>query len=111
MTPKLLASLWAALPVITEGCEQGDVLAPALFAPHAACCALGSCGSAPIDDLYHVTCPERAPAAFDLVTRSVEELAGVAARRACWGLRCQGLPSLALLCGGQTCCLPARRAI
>ena len=69
-----------------EGCEQGDALAPALFSlgQHAALeasaahLAPGDVLAAYLDDLYIVTQPARARAAFDLVTNNVERLAGVA---------------------------------
>ena len=68
-----------------EGCEQGDALAPALFAlgQHAALeraaaeLQPGEFLGAFLDDLYVVTRPERARAAFDSTTRAVQELAGV----------------------------------
>ena len=70
-----------------DGCEQGDVLAPALFAlaQHAALVAAsqqlrpGEFLAAFLDDLYIVTVPNRARAALEAVPSAVEELAGVAA--------------------------------
>ena len=70
-----------------DGCEQGDALAPALFAlaQHAALVAAsqqlrpGEFLAAFLDDLYIVTVPNRARAALEAVSSAVEELAGVAA--------------------------------
>ena len=70
-----------------EGCEQGDALAPALFALaqhdalHEAQGGLqaGEFLAAFLDDLYLVTTPPRARAALDDVTRIVEARAGVSA--------------------------------
>ena len=70
-----------------DGCEQGNALAPALFAlaQHAALVAAsqqlrpGEFLAAFLDDLYIVTVPNRARAALEAVPSAVEELAGVAA--------------------------------
>ena len=70
-----------------EGCEQGDALAPALYAlgQHAALVAAdqrlqpGECLAAFLDDVYVVTTPARAREALDVVTTSIQDLAGVAA--------------------------------
>ena len=70
-----------------DGCEQGDALAPALFAlaQHVALVATsqqlrpGEFLAAFLDDLYIVTVPNRARAALEAVSSAVEELAGVAA--------------------------------
>ena len=69
-----------------DGCEQGDALAPALFAlaQHAALVAAsqhrpGEFLAAFLDDLYIVTVPNRVRAALEAVASAVEELAGAAA--------------------------------
>ena len=72
-----------------EGCEQGDPLAPALYAlgQHDALVAAasrladGDFLAAFLDDLYVVTSPERAREGYDVVTGLVEERAGVAANQ------------------------------
>ena len=72
-----------------DGCEQGDALAPALFAlaQHLALDTAqaglreGEFLAAFLDDLYIVTWPERARQAYDLVTHTVELHAGVAANQ------------------------------
>ena len=72
-----------------DGCEQGDALAPALFAlaQHLALDTAqaglreGEFLAAFLDDLYIVTWPERARQAYDLVTYTVELHAGVAANQ------------------------------
>lgn len=69
-----------------EGCEQGDALAPALFAlgQHDALAAADRCLqpgdqlAAFLDDLYVITTPDRAREAFDTVARAVEGHAGIA---------------------------------
>ena len=69
-----------------EGCEQGDPLAPALFAlgQHAALCQASSAlhGSerllAFLDDLYVLTTRERAREARDTVVQAVQEGCGIA---------------------------------
>ena len=69
-----------------EGCEQGDALAPALYAlgQHDALVAAdaqlrpGECLAAFLDDVYVVTTPARAREALDVVTSSIETRAGVA---------------------------------
>ena len=69
-----------------EGCEQGDPLAPALFAlgQHAALCqassALHSSERLPafLDDLYVLTTRERAREARDTVVQAVQEGCGIA---------------------------------
>ena len=61
-----------------EGCEQGDALAPALYAlgQHDALVAAdeqlrpGECLAAFLDDVYLVTTPSRAREALDVVTSS-----------------------------------------
>ena len=68
-----------------EGCEQGDALAPALFAiglhnalvEATATLQPGEYLAAFLDDLYLVTRPLRTRAAFDEVTEVVERRAGV----------------------------------
>ena len=70
-----------------EGCEQGDALAPALYAlgQHDALVAAdqqlrpGECLAAFLDDVYLVTTPARAREALDAVASSIEARAGVAA--------------------------------
>ena len=70
-----------------EGCEQGDALAPALYAlgQHDALVAAdeqlrpGECLAAFLDDVYLVTTPSRAREALDVVTSSIETRAGVTA--------------------------------
>eukprot|EP00435_Cladocopium_sp_Y103_P003690 s4199_g1.t1 len=70
-----------------EGLEQGDALAPALFAlgQHDALAGAAAtlhpadCLLAYLDDLYVVTTPERARAAYDVVTRAVHAHAGISA--------------------------------
>ena len=70
-----------------EGCEQGDALAPALYAlgQHDALVAAdaqlrpGECLAAFLDDVYLVTTPARSREALDVVTASIETRAGVAA--------------------------------
>ena len=72
-----------------EGCEQGDPLAPALYAlgQHTALEAAsaelrdGEFLAAFLDDLYVVASAERARPAIDSVTGAVELHAGVAANR------------------------------
>ena len=62
-----------------EGLEQGDALAPALFAlgQHDALTGAAEqllpteCLAAYLDDLYVVTTPDRARLAYDTVTRAV----------------------------------------
>ena len=69
-----------------EGCEQGDALAPALFAlgQHEALCQAASALHrdnallAFLDDLEVVTVPERAREALDSTTRAVENHCGIA---------------------------------
>ena len=70
-----------------EGIEQGDPLAPAFFAPgqHDSLATAharlqpGEVLAAFLDDLYVVTCPARAREACDIVSREVEQGAGVSA--------------------------------
>ena len=70
-----------------EGCEQGDALAPALYAlgQHDAIAAAdaqlrpGECLAAFLDDVYLVITPARARESLDVVTTSIETRAGVAA--------------------------------
>ena len=70
-----------------EGCEQGDALAPALYAlgQHDTLVAAdeqlrpGECLAAFLDDVYLVTTPSRAREALDVVTSSIETRAGVTA--------------------------------
>ena len=91
-----------------DGCEQGDALAPALFAlaQHAALVAAsqqlrpGEFLAAFLDDLYIVTVPNRARAALEAVSSAVEELAGVAANlgktrvyNRAWGAALPGIAS------------------
>ncbi|OLP88553.1 hypothetical protein AK812_SmicGene30090 [Symbiodinium microadriaticum] len=69
-----------------EGCEQGDALAPALFAlgQHDALCQAAAALNpddalmAFLDDLYVVTVPERARAALDSTTGAVGTHCGIA---------------------------------
>ena len=69
-----------------EGCEQGDPLAPALFAlgQHEALCQAAAklhrddALLAFLDDLYVVTVPELARAALDSTTTTVETHCGIA---------------------------------
>ena len=69
-----------------EGCEQGDALAPALFALgqhdalQTAAEALHPDDSlvAFFDNLYVVTMPSRAKAALDATVRAVEDQCGIA---------------------------------
>ena len=69
-----------------EGCEQGDALAPALFAlgQHDALCQAAAALHpddalmAFLDDLYVVTVPERARAALDSTTGAVATHCGIA---------------------------------
>eukprot|EP00438_Fugacium_kawagutii_P004661 Skav209250 [mRNA] locus=scaffold990:254147:254581:- [translate_table: standard] len=66
-----------------ERCEQGDALAPALFALHNdALAAADRCLqrkqlAAFLDDLCVITTPDRAEEAFDVVARAVEGHASV----------------------------------
>ena len=70
-----------------EGCEQGDALAPALYAlgQHDAIAAAdaqlrpGECLAAFLDDVHLVITPARARESLDVVTTSIETRAGVAA--------------------------------
>ena len=69
-----------------EGCEQGDALAPALFAlgQHEALCRAAAelhqddALLAFLDDLYVVTVPERARAALDTATKAIGTQCGIA---------------------------------
>ena len=81
-----------------EGVEQGDALSPALFslalnlALVEANAALepGEALIAYLDDVYILTRPERARAAFDAVTRVIEDRAGIRSNMgkcACWHAR------------------------
>ena len=73
-----------------ESCEQGDALAPALYAlgQHDALVAAdgrlqpGECLAAFLDDVYVVTTPARAREALDVVTTSIQDRAGVATAQA-----------------------------
>lgn len=70
-----------------EGCEQGDALAPALFAlgQHAGLLAAatqlqpGETLAAYLDDLYILTSPARARTCLDAVSRAVHAHSGIAA--------------------------------
>ena len=70
-----------------EGCEQGDALAPALFAlgQHAGLLAAatqlqpGETLAAYLDDLYILTSPTRARTCLDAVSRAVHAHSGIAA--------------------------------
>lgn len=70
-----------------EGLEQGDALAPALFAlgQHDALAGAAEqllpteCLAAYLDDLYVVTTPDRARLAYDTLTRAVAGHTGIAA--------------------------------
>ena len=62
-----------------DGCEQGDALAPALFAlaQHAALVGPGGFLAAFLDDLYIVTVPNRARAALEAVFLPLRNLPGL----------------------------------
>ena len=81
-----------------EGVEQGDALSPAFFslALHQALVEAnaqlqpGEALIAYLDDVYILTRPERARAAFDTVTRVIEATAGIRpnlGKCACWNAR------------------------
>jgi hypothetical protein len=91
-----------------EGGEQGDALMPALFSIGLAAALReaqdqlqnGELLIAYLDDLYIVTSPERARAAYNLVTATVQRMCGIQpnlGKTVCWNRQGHMPPGIAEL--------------